>query len=109
MSAPDLQFGLRSEVLEKLLSVFHKHPNVERVTIYGSRSIGNYRNGSDIDLTMIGDKLQWSDLQVIEQEIDELLLPYKVDLSIFNQIDNPDLLNHIEQWGKELALVGNAP
>ena len=104
MSGDEQQFGLKPEILEQLATVFRNHPNVEKVLIYGSRSRGNYRNGSDIDMTMIGDKLQWSDLQVIEQEIDDLLLPYKVDLSILSQIDNQELLDHIKRWGKPLAL-----
>ncbi|GHT72537.1 hypothetical protein FACS189456_1300 [Bacteroidia bacterium] len=35
-------------------------------------------------------------------EIDDLLLPYMIDLSIFHQIRNPDLVEHIERVGKKL-------
>lgn len=33
-------------------------------------------------------------------EIDGLLLPYTLDLSIFHQISDPDVLDHIQRVGK---------
>jgi predicted nucleotidyltransferase len=94
------RFGLQPETIEKLNQVFQKNATVDQVLIYGSRSKGTYRNGSDIDLTMKGKHLEWKDLQQIEQEIDDLLLPYKVDLSIYEQIDNKELRDHIDRCGK---------
>jgi hypothetical protein len=38
----------------------------------------------------------------IYQEIDDLLLPYMLDLSIFTQIGNPDWVDHINRVGKPL-------
>ncbi|MBU1171821.1 MAG: hypothetical protein KKD44_19885 [Proteobacteria bacterium] len=32
-------------------------------------------------------------------EIDDLLLPYSFDISIFADIDNPDLIDHIKRVG----------
>jgi uncharacterized protein len=40
-----------------------------------------------------------TELLKIENEIDDLLLPYKVDLSLFHQIDNPSLIEHIQRVG----------
>lgn len=96
------RFGLKPETLKKLSAVFKRHRVVQQVLIYGSRAKGNYRNESDIDLTLKGDDLQWSDMQIIEQEIDDLMLPYKIDLSIFSQINNEELRRHIERWGISL-------
>lgn len=97
-------FGLSLETTAKLSDVFRHHSAIEKVLIYGSRAKGNYRPGSDIDITMIGSRLVWNDLQRIEQKIDDLLLPYKVDLSIFHHIDNQELRDHIERWGQQLRL-----
>jgi len=35
----------------------------------------------------------------IIDELDELFLPWKIDLSLYHQIDNPALLEHIQQVG----------
>ncbi len=91
--------GLPDTAVAKLQSVFAAHPHVERVILYGSRAKGNYRPGSDIDLTIVGDAVDWQELLRIDNEIDDLLLPYKWDLSLMRQIDNPDLLDHIRRVG----------
>jgi len=67
--------------------------------LYGSRAKGNYKVGSDIDLTMQGDGLNFSLLSTIADELDQLPLPYQFDLSIFNNINSPDLVDHIERVG----------
>jgi predicted nucleotidyltransferase len=105
----DQRFGLQLETIEKLTQIFSQNPRVEQVLIYGSRAKGNYRTGSDIDLTMKGRRLEWKDLQEIEQKIDDLLLPYKVDLSLYEQIDNSELLEHIDRWGAEFKTEMSDP
>lgn len=68
--------------------------------MYGSRAKGTYRAGSDIDLTLFGEALTYIQLDRIETEIDDLLLPYTVDLSLYTQIENTDLLDHIQRVGQ---------
>jgi predicted nucleotidyltransferase len=95
-----MKFGLKQNTIESISSVFEKYPQIEKVVIYGSRAKGNYRNGSDIDLTCIGQNLDLKSLHAIENELDDLLLPYSIDLSIFHHISNNDLIEHIERVGK---------
>ena len=73
---------------------------MQRAVLYGSRAMGNYRPGSDIDLTLEGD-LHLQDINRLLLEIDDLLLPYQVDLSAFQDIDNPALVDHIRRVGVE--------
>jgi len=96
----EVAFGLRPSAIEKVRAVFSRHPEVERVILYGSRAKGNYRPGSDIDLTICGESVTLSQLLRIEHELDELLLPYKIDLSLHHKIDNPHLLEHIKRVGQ---------
>lgn len=100
MPVDELCFGLKKTTIENINSVFSQYPAIDRVLIYGSRVIGNYRNGSDIDLTILGDTLTYQQLNRIEMALDDLLLPYSIDLSLFKQIDNPDLIDHINRVGK---------
>ncbi len=94
-----LDFGLKETTIEKIKGVFAKYPEIEKAVLYGSRAKGSYRNGSDIDLTLMGDGLTHNQLLRIETEIDDLLLPYKMDLSLYRQIENSDLLKHIDRVG----------
>lgn len=79
--------------------VFYRHPEIENVLIYGSRAKGNFRPGSDIDLTFQGKDITHSMLNKISLELDDLLLPYTFDLSLYDQITDPSLLEHIKEVG----------
>ena len=91
--------GLSVANIAALHRVFANHPEVEQALLYGSRAKGTQRKGSDVDLTLLGGKLDYRLLTRIETEIDDLLLPYTIDLSLFQQIDNPDLIDHIRRVG----------
>lgn len=93
------RFGLKAKNITKINEIFTFHTEVEQVILYGSRAKGNYNHGSDIDLTIKGKNLNFSKLLKIEMELDDLLLPYKIDLSIFKQIENPALISHIQRIG----------
>jgi uncharacterized protein len=94
-----LRFGLKEATIAKIQGVLAQHPEVEQAILYGSRAKGNYRAGSDIDLTLVGSTLTHSILCYIDNEIDDLLLPYLFDLSLMSQIENPALIDHINRVG----------
>ena len=98
------QFGLSDKDIKKINSVFLKYPEITKVIIYGSRAKGNYKPASDIDLTLFTNKNNISFLFKIENEIDDLLLPYKVDLSIYSLLDNENLKEHIDRCGQVFYL-----
>ncbi len=100
--APATDFGLPPRTLSLLRGVLGKHPGIQRAIVYGSRAKGNFRPGSDIDLTLDAPGLMFSELLRINGELDDLMLPYTIDLSLLKQIDNPSLLSHIERVGKPL-------
>ena len=93
------KFGLKESSIEKIEKVFSKNSKIQKVIIYGSRAKGNFSNASDIDLTIFSNDLSTTDLFKITNELDDLMLPYKIDLSIFNQIDNQKLREHIQRVG----------
>ena len=92
-------YGLPFTAIQEINAVFSQYPQIKQVILYGSRAKGNYRQGSDIDLTIEG-AVDLSTLLKIEQDIDDLLLPWSVDLSILSQIDNLELVEHIKRRGQ---------
>lgn len=94
-----MSYGLTDEVIEAICCIFRNHPEVETATLYGSRAKGNFKPASDIDLTLTGEKLNTTVLNKISWELDDLLLPYTFDLSIFSQISNPELISHVNRVG----------
>lgn len=94
------RFGLNETTISSVTAVFSRYAEVESAVIYGSRAKGNYREGSDIDLTLTGPQLTYRIMTRIEDEIDDLLLPYLFDLSILSHIENPNVVDHIRRVGK---------
>jgi len=94
-----MKYGLPQSALRKICAVLSRYPQVEKAILYGSRAKGNYKNGSDIDLTLHGADLSLNVLYKILNDLDDLLLPYTIDLSIFHDIDDPDVIEHIERVG----------
>ena len=86
------RFGLKEKVLEDIVNILKKYPEVERAVIFGSRARGDYRKGSDIDITLFGDKLTNSINTKIFYDIDDLYLIYKIDLINFNTLEKDDKL-----------------
>lgn len=92
--------GLDLETEKNIRDIFSSCNEIDKVILYGSRAKGNYKIGSDIDLTLFGKNLKLKTVHTIQENLEALYLPYKFDISIFEHIDNPDLKEHIERVGK---------
>lgn len=102
-------FGLNDEVIAKICTVLSKIVEVRTAVIYGSRARGDYKPYSDIDMMLTGDNINSIIQSKIETELDDLLLPYKIDICIHHHITNTQLLEDIEKYGKifyERAITG---
>ena len=97
-----MRFGLNDIELQALCSVLASMPEVEEAIIYGSRARGTNHIASDIDITLKGNELTYLQLALLDAKIDDLYLPYFVDLSLFSMLKNPDLLKSIDREGKVL-------
>jgi len=94
-----MMYGLSDETVKKINGVLTQFPEVEMAILYGSRAKGNYKTGSDIDLTLMGTALTTNICGTIELALDDLLLPYTIDLSLFASLRHPELREHIERVG----------
>lgn len=92
--------GLTNEEMQKLVAVLSTQPNIEKAIVYGSRAKGTNREFSDVDMTLMGKNLSHSDLNQVALKIDDLLLPYEFDLSLYSSLTNENLLEYIKRVGK---------
>ncbi len=95
-----MRFGLSDTVIKELQDVFRRHANIKKVLIFGSRSKGNYRAGSDIDLAVIGNDIDYNLLLSVLCEIDNLGLLYSVDLLNYQQKKGTPIGDHIDRVGQ---------
>ena len=94
-----MTFGLSQSTIATLYKIFERYTGLEKVIVYGSRAKGTYKTGSDIDLTLVGEALGFDDMMNIKRDVDDSSLPYMVDVSLFHQLDNPSLRDHIQRVG----------
>ena len=83
---------------QQLEALFEGQPSLEAVWLFGSRALGRYREGSDIDLCLVGEGFTHRDHVRLMAAIDELLMPWQVDL-VLKQDMPPDLLAHVKSVG----------
>jgi uncharacterized protein len=96
--------GLPAEASTALLTALAAHPGVEQIWLFGSRAMDRQRPGSDIDLSLEGPQLNHADLLVLLERIEELLLAWRVDLSLRAQLP-PELEAHLQRVGIPLLRV----
>jgi predicted nucleotidyltransferase len=92
----------------QLEQLWTQQPELEAVVLYGSRAMGRQRPGSDLDLTLRGPRLQHQDLLGLMQAIDDLLLPWSVDLSLEQELPQ-ELRDHIARVGQVVWQRAAAP
>ncbi|MGB0880843.1 MAG: nucleotidyltransferase domain-containing protein [Polaribacter sp.] len=92
-------YGLKENHINKIKLIFANCAEIDKAILYGSRAKGNYWKGSDIDISLVGTNFNFNMLLRIETELDDLLLPYHIDISIFDKIENLDLIEHIKRVG----------
>jgi len=98
-----MKYGLPDRTLDTLDAIFRKYPGIKEAVLYGSRAKGNCRRGSDIDLSLkTDDAFTYTDLLHIAGDFDDSDMPYFVDVSIYDDLSNPDLKDHINRVGKVL-------
>lgn len=95
-----MSWGLSDAAILQIKAVFKRYEHVDKVVIYGSRAMGTYKNGSDIDLTIMGRGVTFQLLTELLSDLDQLDLPYTFDLSSYDSLKNPTLTDHINRVGQ---------
>jgi predicted nucleotidyltransferase len=93
------KYGLLEKDIESIISVLKSNSKIESAILFGSRAIGNFKPGSDIDIALKGKDINLSDILGALYELDKLSSPYKFDLVIYHRITENALIDHIERVG----------
>ncbi len=93
------QYGLEESDIRDIVSVLKENSKVQQIILFGSRAKNTHENGSDIDIALKGDDLNTNDIIRFSVELDELDLPYKFDLVIYERIEEKALKEDINRVG----------
>ena len=93
------RYGVSEKIWQQIIQACMRFPDVQRIILYGSRARGDDKPGSDIDLSLYGAGLTSALCATIAEALDDLLLPYSIDLSVFAELKHPELEAHIQRVG----------
>ena len=86
---------------QNIVSLFSNIDGLSSVILFGSRAKGNFRNGSDIDLCL-KETIPPHVLSKIQEAYENLYLPWKLDVILWENVENEDLKEHIKRVGIEV-------
>ncbi len=96
-------FGLSESDLNQIVRSIQQFPEIQEAFIYGSRAMGNHKNGSDVDLAIKGEHINFRVLSRLNAALnEETSLPYHFDVTDLTHLDNLALKEHIANFGKNI-------
>lgn len=93
------RYGIEQEILERILSVLRSNPEIEQIILFGSRAKGNFKNGSDIDIALKGAGLTFQDMQDLRIALDDLNLPWEIDLLHYDTANDAAVKEQVDRVG----------
>lgn len=96
-----MQFGLSENIIAGINKIFEENARIDKAIMFGSRAKGNYKAGSDIDIALKGQHLNFDDILKLHTKLDDLNLAYEIDLLNYDTIKEPALKEHIDRAGIE--------
>lgn len=102
-------YGLLDSDLKFILKGLRSFPEIESAILFGSRAMGNYKKGSDVDIAVVGNSISGKVMFELDDLLNEVYpLPYFFDILHYEEIANEKLLEHINMIGKEIYRKGNS-
>ena len=98
----ELHWGIKSANWDKILSLLQGNGKVSDILLFGSRAMGNFRPGSDIDLCLKGSQLNEHDFLKLRTALDMLDLPWQIDLIDYETLQDDAVREHIDRVGISL-------
>lgn len=98
-----MSFGIRNKDIDYIIDTIKGFPEVDKAFIFGSRAIGNYKKGSDVDIALFGKDINFSTIAKIKDKLqEESPMPYLFDIVDFTHSNSEALKKHIRKYGIEL-------
>lgn len=94
-------FGLLEQDLDYINKAIKKFVDIEQAKVFGSRAMGNYKKGSDVDIAIFGKNVNKKTVGRLSDLLnEEYPLPYFFDIVHYDSITNLQLTDHINNIGR---------
>lgn len=99
-------YGLQERDLLHIRAAASEIAEIETLILFGSRAKGNYRQGSDIDLAIMGQNVTYETVLMLSGDLnEERPLPYFFDVIDYNNLGDEPLREQIDRTGIVLFAV----
>ena len=96
-------FGLSEDDIRYIIRILDSHREIEKAVVFGSRAMGNCKKGSDVDIAITGHHIDFNLIARVHAQLeDESPMPYFFDIVDFKGLENQQLKQHIQKFGKEI-------
>lgn len=95
-------FGLKEYVVNEIIGILSKYPEIEKAVIFGSRATNKYKNTSDIDIGIFSENISSTKLNLLRDDLYMLDIIYKIDVVHFNSLTKQGLIDNIINEGIEI-------
>ena len=95
-----MKYGLTEKQLKEIIAILQQYPQINEALIFGSRAMGNYKAGSDVDIAIKGDVSSSTAATIKDVLEEETYLPFFFDVVAYNALSNEKLTKHIDVYGQ---------
>ena len=97
-----MTLGLSGKELGAITLVFKKFPGIQEAVLFGSRAMGTFKPGSDVDIALKG-RITLQDVAHVKALLEEESpMPYLFDVVDYGTIETPAFKEHIDKHGKSI-------
>ena len=95
-----MPYGLKEYEMKTIIEYLSKYSEIEEAVLFGSRAIGLYKKGSDIDIAIKGIKVTPFIAAALKSELEEeTVIPYFFDIVSYPQLRHHEFIQHIDSHG----------
>lgn len=96
-------FGITEKELTQIQKIISEYPEIQTSCIFGSRAMGNYKNTSDIDIAIGGEKVSFHTVSKVHGRLEEeVSTPLFFDVISLQSLENKELQEHVKTYGKSI-------
>ena len=101
-------YGLLERDIQYIKKALEHFEEIEKAVVFGSRAMGNYKKGSDVDIAIFGERINNRVIFELNDYLNEVYpLPYFFDILNYGSISNENLKKHINDEGKVMYISSN--
>ncbi len=104
-----MKFGLGDSDIMYIKNAIDKLTEINKAIIFGSRAMGNYKPGSDVDIAIMGENITFNTVSRLHAMLEEESpMPYFFDIIDYTHLTHKELREHIDSAGKIIYIRNRA-